>query len=169
MTPSTPAWFRWALAELGTKETPGSKSTAQILEYRTIGKTPLAGEDSIVPWCAIFTNACLEASGIKGTRSGMARSYERSPDFVKLAGPALGAIVCKWRNSPKSGLGHVGFYAGHDTRGRVVLVGGNQSDAVSKASFDPAQLTGYFWPKGQPLPVIGKVNAGAAVASATEV
>lgn len=124
--------------------------------------------DSVVPWCAIFVNAALEASGVKGSRSGMARSYERSADFVKLKGPALGAVVTKWRTSPKSGLGHVGFYAGHDTRGRVVLVGGNQSDAVSKASFDPGQITGYWWPKGQPLPVVGQV-AGAAIASATEV
>ena len=169
MSASSPAWYRWALAEAGVKEKPGRGSNPRILEYRNIGKTPLAGDDSDVPWCAIFVNAALEASGVKGTRSGMARSYERSTDFVKLKGPALGAVVTKWRTSPKSGLGHVGFYAGHDTRGRVVLVGGNQGDSVSKASFDPGQITGYWWPKGQPLPVVGQVNAGAAIASATEV
>ena len=166
---SSPIWYRWALAEVGVRETPGPKSTPRIMAYREIGKTPLGGEDGAVPWCAIFVNAALEAAGVRSTRSGMARSYERSPGFVKLAGPALGAITCKWRNSPKSGLGHVGFYAGHDTRGRVVLIGGNQGDSVSKASFDPGQITGFFWPKGQPLPAIGKVAAGSAVASATEV
>lgn len=169
MTTSTPAWYNWAVREVGQKEVPGRGSNPRILEYRKIGKTPLAGEDSLVPWCAIFVNAALEAVGIRGTRSGMARSYERSSDFVKLPGPALGAVVTKWRSSPKSGLGHVGFYAGHDARGRVVFLGGNQGDAVSKASFDPTQVTGYWWPKGQPLPKVGKVDAGAAVASATEV
>ena len=169
MSASSPAWYRWALAEAGVKEKPGRGSNPRILEYRTIGKTPLAGDDSDVPWCAIFVNAALEASGVKGTRSGMARSYERSTDFVKLKGPALGAVVTKWRTSPKSGLGHVGFYAGHDTRGRVVFLGGNQGDSVSRASFDPGQVTGYWWPKGQPLPIVGQVNAGAAIASATEV
>ena len=169
MTTATPAWYRWAVAELGQKEVPGRASNPRIMEYRTIGKTPLAGEDGVVPWCAIFVNAALEAVGIRGTRSGMARSYERSSDFVKLPGPAVGAIVTKWRGKPTSGLGHVGFYVGHDARGRVVFLGGNQGDAVSRASFDPAQITGYWWPKGQPLPKVGKVDAGAAVASATEV
>lgn len=91
----------------------------------------------------------------------------RLTDFVRLAGPALGAVVCKWRNSPKSGLGHVGFYAGHDTRAVSSSSAATSPTPVSKASFDPAQLTGYFWPKGQPLPAIGKVNTGVAVASAT--
>lgn len=58
---------------------------------------------------------------------------------MRLVGPALGAVVTKWRGSAKSGLGHVGFYAGHDRAARVVFLGGNQGDSVSRASFDPTQ------------------------------
>jgi uncharacterized protein (TIGR02594 family) len=168
-TATKPAWYVWATRELGQKEVPGRGSNPRILEYRKIGKTPLAGDDSDVPWCAIFINAALEGVGVKGTRSGMARSYERSTDFVRLAGPAEGAIVTKWRGSPKSGLGHVGFYVGHDANGRVVFLGGIQGDAVSRASFKPGEITGYWWPKGVALPKVGVIKLGAAVNTATEV
>lgn len=165
-----PDWLRWARAELGEREVPGKKSNARIIEYRTIGMTTddAGTEDGSRPWCADFTNAALEASGVHGTRSGMARSFERSDHFVKLSGPALGCIVTFWRESKASGKGHVGFYVG-ETANRVRVIGGNQADAVSIAAFSRETakfgISGYYWPAGVPLPDVGAISSAGNDAS----
>lgn len=159
--PAAPEWWAWALKELGVAETPGPASTDRILDYRRLAHVPLAGEDGAVPWCAIFVNAALESCGIPGTRSGLARSFASSPQFVPLAGPALGAVAVFWRGAKSGALGHVGFYAG-ESAGTVSTLGGNQGDRVSLAAFPregkSSGLLGYFWPSGQPLPVIRPVH-----------
>jgi hypothetical protein len=96
-------------------------------------------------------NAKLEQSGIKGTRSASSQSFRKDKNFVKLGGPALGAIAVYWRKSPRSGIGHVGFYLG-ETRTQILTLGGNESDAVRKQFEPKARLFGYWWPKSVPLP-----------------
>lgn len=109
------------------------------------------------PWCAIFVNACLEESGFAGTRSALARSFERSPNFVKLSGPAYGAITTMWRTSRESGEGHVYFYVGENDNGNLGL-GGNQNDQVCVQYEDKVRVTGYWWPKQAALPKTGPVK-----------
>lgn len=165
-----PDWLRWARAELGEREVPGKKSNARIIEYRTLGMTTddSGTEDGSRPWCADFVNASLEATGVHGTRSGMARSFERSDHFVKLSGPALGCIVTFWRESKASGKGHVGLYIG-EAGSKVRVIGGNQADAVSIASFSRGTakfgVSGYYWPAGVPLPDIGAISSAGDDAS----
>src|SRR6476619_7088788 len=50
------------------------------------------GQDG-VKWCAIWVNAKLAVSGILGSGSPAAVSFRNHPNFRKLDGPALGAIV----------------------------------------------------------------------------
>lgn len=121
------------------------------------------------PWCAIFVNAKLEECGIPGTRSAMARSFENHKNFVELDGPALGAISTYWRGSPKSGSGHVNFYAGTDAHGHIGI-GGNQRDSVSAAYMEMGRHTGWWWPRGVMLPKIGPVHVSGinAVTSGKE-
>src|SRR5262245_35505136 len=88
----------------------------------------------------------------------MARSFENHKNFVRLDGPALGAIATFWRGSPSVGTGHVNFYAGTLADGRHIGVGGNQSDRVSAAVMDMTRHTGWWWPKGEPQPVVGTVR-----------
>lgn len=157
---AVPEWLRHAIAEIGTKEVVGKGSNARVLAYRTLGKTTgdQSTEDGSRPWCADFVCAMLESAGIRSPRSGMARAVEQSPYFVKLAGPALGAVTTMWRGSKGSGLGHVYIYAGR-ANGRNVAVGGNQNDAVTAASYSVDRLVGYYWPASLPLPPIGHVPA----------
>lgn len=54
-----------------------------------------------------------------------------------------------WRNSPQSGLGHVGFYAGEDKSAYRIL-GGNQSDEVSLAWVSKDRFVGARWPATVP-------------------
>lgn len=150
-----PPWFANAIKEIGTKELPENRGPA-IRRY--IGLAHVGSEGD--PWCAVFANAMLEEAGVPGTRSALARSFEHSVNFVKLTGPALGCIVTFWRGSRGSGLGHVGFYNG-ETNGYISTVGGNESDMVReemlRSDGNTFGLSGYYWPKGSPLPTIGKL------------
>lgn len=157
-----PIWFDWATKEIGQHELPENRGPV-VRRYIATGKCGEEGD----PWCAIFANAALEANGIKGTRSPSSQSFRHSPDFVKLSGPALGAIVVYWRISPNSGLGHVGFYVS-ETTGYIYTLGGNEQDAVREELMAKAGhtfgLVGYYWPASRPLPVIGAISYHGAVA-----
>lgn len=145
-----PPWMRWAAKEVGFHETGTNRN---IGRYTGPAKCGSEGD----PWCAIFVNAALESNNVRGTRSAMARSFERDDNFVRLDGPAYGAITTMWRGSPGSGLGHVFFYAGHLDNTRVLALGGNQSDQVCRQAEPVNRVVGYWWPKSVPLPKIGKV------------
>jgi uncharacterized protein (TIGR02594 family) len=120
------------------------------------------------PWCAVFANAMLESAGIRGTRSALARSFERDPNFVKLAGPALGCIVTCWRGVQAKGLGHVGFYNG-EHNGFISTLGGNESDMVRvedlRTHGSTFGLSGYYWPRSVALPVTGALPMQSASVS----
>ena len=55
----------------------------------------------------------------------------------------------------RKGGGHVGFVVGTDERGRLMVLGGNQGDAVTIAPFDKSRVLGYRYPQGE------KVLAGS--------
>ena len=110
-----------------------------------------------VAWCAAFVGACLERAGLATTRSLMARSYLRW-------GAALdelrsGAVAVLSRGTDPA-AGHVGFLIG-ETAGHVILLGGNQSDAVTVAAFPNSRLLGLRWPQEQPL-AAGPAGAAGA-------
>lgn len=144
-----PPWVKWAQGELGFHERPNNRG---IEKYIALARTGSIGD----PWCAIFANAGLEYCGIRGTRSAMARSFETSPYFVRLDGPAYGAITTMWRGSKASGSGHVFYYLGENDRG-VLALGGNQSDQVCRQYEPRARIVGYYWPKSLYLPKVGKI------------
>lgn len=149
-----PSWFQWSLHEIGFHETGNNQGIERYISLAHAGSLGDA-------WCAIFTNAGLEASGVMGSRSASSQSFRNNPNFVQLAGPALGAITVFWRGtSPASGIGHVGFYRGEDANSIWVL-GGNESDMVQiealPKSSDSFGLIGYWWPKSVPLPTIGAI------------
>lgn len=153
-----PAWYTWAQGEVGFHETGNNQG---IEKYIALGKCGAPGD----PWCAIFANAALEASGLPGTRSASSQSFRSHPDFVQLAGPAKGAIAVFWRISKESGQGHVGFYDKEDAT-HVYTLGGNENDMVQDAPLpkDSAAfgLIGYWWPKSVPLPAIGAIAPAVA-------
>ena len=108
------------------------------------------------PWCAIWANAKLEQSGVRGTRSASSQSFRRSSYFIRLDGPALGALAVYWRYSKTSGFGHIGFYMG-ETPTQVLTLGGNESDAVRRQFEPKAKLWGYWWPKAVAPPHLGAI------------
>ncbi len=113
--------------------------------FRDVGQ-PASLHDEVA-WCAAFVGACLERAGLASTRSLMARSYSRWG--APLDAGRCGAVAVLSRGGDPS-AGHVGFLVG-ETASHVVLLGGNQGDAVSVAAFPKARLVGLRWPQEQPM------------------
>jgi len=143
---ATPEWYRLARREMadGIVEfgEPGEHNP-RILDYHAT--VPDAFQTNEIAWCSSFVNWCMEQSGITGTDSAAARSWERWGK--KLAEPKVGAVVVFWRETKASGLGHVGFYV-KETATQISVLGGNQGNRVSIEPYPKARLLGYRWPKG---------------------
>lgn len=170
---SADRWMSISAREIGVKETAGATSTPRIIEYRKIAGCDLKGDDGAVAWCKIYVNAMMTLAGLPIAKNWMARSIESDPNFVRLSGPAIGAVCSFWRTSKAGSLGHTGFYRGETASGKVLVEGGNESDAVRRAFYpkngQSMGLVGCYWPKSVPLPATGAVyvdDDGSPVASA---
>jgi uncharacterized protein (TIGR02594 family) len=159
-------WFSVATHFKGTTEVHGSVDDPKILEmYRLAGHPEIEHDET--PWCAAFVGACLSLSGYRGTESLLARSYQKLGQDLKQE-PRRGCIVVLWRGDPKASTGHVAFYD-RDDGDHVVLLGGNQGDAVTTRSFPKSQVLAYRWPTetaplpaNTPLPNILTIDPGNA-------
>jgi uncharacterized protein (TIGR02594 family) len=145
--PQRPLWLAAALGWVGTKEQPGVGDNPIISDVGDEGGD-IAKEythDSI-PWCALFANAILQQVGLKGT--GTLWALDFAGWGQKLAGPAVGAFAPMKRD----GGGHITIVVGKDQRGNIMCCGGNQSDAVTVAAFDPGRVVSWRWPSDVPPP-----------------
>jgi uncharacterized protein (TIGR02594 family) len=160
-----PDWYKLALNEIGTREE-GDNSGAAIARYRQLAQCGQDGD----PWCAIFANAMFASCKppITGTRSASSQSFRSDKNFVKLSGPALGAVVVFWRVSPDSGKGHVGFYRG-ETAESIYVLGGNEDNMVQIEPMTKRQLIGYWWPASVNLPAVGKITVPPGTPHQTKV
>lgn len=165
---SGPAWIDIARKYIGLKEVAGPQNDPHILKWwKNIGTS--FDQDS-VPWCGAFVGGVLFEAGIKPVAGGAsARAWLKLP--VKLDRPAVGSVVVFYRGSPQSGQGHVGFVVGRDRAGNLMVLGGNQGDAINIKPFSRSRVLGYRWPGNYPreerftLPLInsdGRVSTNEA-------
>ena len=124
--------YEIARLHIGLKEIPGDKDHPDILAmYARVGHGWVEHDE--VAWCAAFVGSCLEQAGERSTRSLTARSYLDWGVPVELSDVREGDIVVLSRGT-SSWQGHVGFYVGSTGR-EIEVLGGNQSNAVSIASY----------------------------------
>lgn len=142
------AHIKLARSYIGTAETKGAKHNPKIIELRTAARTGIKNDDDA--WCSDFHCGVLEKSGHVSARSAASRANLNWGQ--KLAGPAYGATVVFWRGSRSGWQGHVGFVVGRDRHGNLMVLGGNQSDAVNIKPFSVSRVLGYRWPKELELP-----------------
>jgi len=136
-------WLAVAKQEVGVKERPGMADNPRIIQYHAT--TTLRATDDEVPWCSSFVNWCFAQRGYTGTRSAAARSWINWG--ARLDRPVLGCVVVMTR----TGGGHVGFYMGEDDS-HVLVLGGNQDDAVNIRKYPKSRVIGYRLPKDlQPI------------------
>ena len=145
-----PPWFNCMTKMLGLYEAPGAADNPAIIKMAQAcgGKIKRDYVHDSIPWCALALNYALEAEGFPGNDSLWALDFRNYGH--RLAGPARGAIATKKR----SGGGHVFLVVGRTKDGMIIGRGGNQSDMVCDALFDPDELR-YNWPNNYPLPEVG--------------
>jgi len=137
-----PLWLEIAAKELGQKELFGrGASNKRIIEYHAA--TTLKATEDEVPWCASFTNWCLNQAGVEGTKSAAAMSFA---GYGARCNPTLGAIaVVRFENQGSGSGAHVGFLWYTD-KDKLIILGGNQQDSVNLTSFRRDRLISYRWP-----------------------
>lgn len=125
---------------LGMNENQHTETLAAF--FKKAGGQDLDPSDTA--WCAAFVNAAIGASGQKGTGTLVAR------DFLKFGTatdkPSEGDIVVFSRGDPNGWQGHVGFYAGRDRNGNILVLGGNQGNKVSIAAYPASRVLGFRKP-----------------------
>ena len=137
--PKTEQAFNLAMGQFGQKAIPGASSNPIILKYFQDAGHPEILDDDI-PWCAAFLNAMLERARLPTTGSLAARSFLQWGQPT--TAPVLGDVAVFWRESPGSGLGHVGFVCAV-FKDYVYILGGNQDNQVEIKPFLTSQLLGY--------------------------
>lgn len=132
-------WIIEGRKHIGQMEIKGPRHNPLILQFwKDIKRGGI--KDDETPWCAAFVGAMLERSGIKSTRFESAKSYLNWG--VQIREPAYGCVVVFSRE----GGGHVGFVVGQKQNGDLMVLGGNQSDAINIRAFPRNRVTGYRWP-----------------------
>ncbi|HMT02868.1 MAG TPA: hypothetical protein PKD00_06090 [Burkholderiales bacterium] len=110
---------------------------------------PKVKDDSEYSWCSIGLISILSENEefraqIKDARiDPMARSWNRLPSIIyKLEDALPGDIIILTRGNGLSG--HVGVFVGMDisNKNQINILGCNQGDAVSIASFDKSRIIG---------------------------
>lgn len=126
--------------------------------------------------CGTYLAHCLQASGFKRASSKSKGGVGQYPFHwyralayadgggVKLSKPAYGCVAVKTRK----GGGHVCFVVGRDKKsGKLVCLGGNQSDKVCYALYNESDFTAFMWygkttspsPERYNLPILSGVTA----------
>lgn len=132
------AWIAEGRKFIGLKEKSGKNDHPKLdAGWLSFGAEWLQGQ----AWCGLYVAHCLRASGRYVVPLWYrAKSWENE-NLTKLDKPAYGCIVTFTR----AGGGHVGFVVGVDRQGNIMVLGGNQSNAVSIVPFAPSRVTGYYW------------------------
>lgn len=151
-----PGYLTQARRYLGQKEIAGVGSNPWIRALWA-AEAWLGNDDSLVPWCGLFMRFVMRAAGFPVPKNPW-RAASWLTWGVPLITPAVGAVVVFKR----PGGYHVGIVVGIDAQGRLVVLGGNQGDAVKYSLFNVKDRPpeGYRWasslpkPAGEKLPVL---------------
>jgi uncharacterized protein (TIGR02594 family) len=139
--------FDLALVFVGIEETAGAASNPHVLSMLRLDQSWPAGDE--VAWCSAFVNYIAWLLRLPRSRSLAARSWLTVGASVALEDAEVGfdVVVLQRGAGAQPGPevvaapGHVGFYAGTEG-GRILLLGGNQGNKVSTASFPIGRLLG---------------------------
>lgn len=131
---------------LGVEEVEGMTSNPLVLAMlRLDADWP---RDDATPWCSAFVNFVAWLLDLPRSKSLAARSWllVGTPVAIEEAAPGFDVVVLKrGANQPGpealNAPGHVGFLAG-EAGMDVLVLGGNQGNAVSVARFPRAQILG---------------------------
>lgn len=158
-------WIAIARELIGTQEIVGAKHNPVVLElwrlaFEAVNQTtPAIFNNDETPWCGGFVGATLAKADLA---HHIPKSFPMAKSWIntgtKLNRPAYGCVVVFWRGSPKGASGHVGFVVGQDKAGNLMVLGGNQGNAVNIKAFDRGRVLAYRWCGTQPQPAPHRYN-----------
>lgn len=156
MADRAPIWLEVMRAISGTEEVSGSGSNAKItgmadyiaLKYPEMEDYCAQYTNDDIAWCGLTAAFCVSVADVRPPfgetdtdKFLWALSWADDPGYKSLSDPLLGCIVVMERE----GGGHVTFFE-REENGMYVCRGGNQSDAVNEAKYDPDTVVGLMWP-----------------------
>lgn len=154
-------WVKEALLDINVHEVRDEDKVHQM--WRDAKLSGLAKVSaSKVPWCSGAVCAWFERAGIRSARTDGAKNWLNWG--VKLDAPVDGCVVVFTRK----GGGHVGLVVGEDVQGNLLVLGGNQGNAVNIKSFAKSRVTGYRYPEGYEIPTSFTVGLSATDLSTNE-
>ncbi len=132
---------------VGIREIAGNKDHPLVQWWLSLCGLPDSHDE--VPWCSAFANGMAWELRLPRSKSAMARSWLQVgvPITPHLAAAENDVVILKRGEEPQPGPevinapGHVGFFAGLEG-GEVLVLGGNQGDAVSIARFNVNKVLG---------------------------
>ena len=132
-------WIEVARSYIGLHEIVGPKHNSTIVGWLKDLKSSWLDDET--PWCGTFVGAILKQTG-----RYVVPNWYRAKAWVDggkhLQKPAYGCVVVFSR----TGGGHVGFVVGEDEKGSLMVLGGNQSNAVNIKAFPKSRVIAYVWP-----------------------
>lgn len=132
-------WVAEARKHLNLKELPGKQHNPTIINW-LVGLKAWWRDDE-TPWCGTFVGHCIRAAG-RQVPSAWYRAKAWADAGTTLTSPAYGCIAV----FDRAGGGHVGFVVGKDKFGNLMVLGGNQGDAVNIKPFSRTRVIAYVWP-----------------------
>ena len=141
-----PKWLTEAREYIGLKEIRGWRHSHIIIRWLiALGAW---WRDDETPWCGVFAAHCLTAGGRSIPRHWYrAKAYAKCGTLLKK--PAYGCLGVMSRK----GGGHVCFVIGEISDNRLVVIGGNQNNQVSIASYPRSRFSHFVWPaRGNGVP-----------------
>lgn len=151
-----PKWVTEAKSFIGLHEYPGAANNPTIMGWLAQIKATWLGGDA-APWCGTFMAHCILAAGLTPPDAPY-RAKSWLNWGIPISAPLYGCIVVFNRE----GGGHVGIVVGRTAAGNLVVLGGNQGDAVNTRVFSTDRVAGYRVPLNyaapQLLPVVSSVQ-----------
>lgn len=144
-------WVSEARSNIGLSEIVGAKHNAKILEMWKTGFTATGQVERLkekvwqndeTAWCGGFIAYIFAKVGLVKhipKYFPMARAWAKVG--TKLDMPAYGCLVVFSRGN----MGHVGIVVGQDKNGNLMVLGGNQANAVNIKPFSKNRVIAYRW------------------------
>lgn len=153
-------WVAKARSMIGTAEIVGKAENPKIVEMWKVGFNATGQSHRLkesvwktenTPWCGAFVAWVMATSQLSKhipASFPLARSWAKAG--TALSKPAYGCVVVFSRGN----MGHVGIVVGKDKKGNLMVLGGNQGDAVNIKPFALSRVIAYRWlgDAGAPAP-----------------
>jgi uncharacterized protein (TIGR02594 family) len=153
------SWVAAGRAKEGTQEIKGAKHSPIILSmlevaFKATNQKQWINDDETA-WCGTFIAYCMAKANLE---LHVPKAFYRAKDWASvgtsLNKPAYGCIVVFNRD----GGGHVGIVVGKDKHGNLMVLGGNQSNAVNIKPFSTSRVIAYRWCGTQKSPLASRFD-----------